>query len=733
MERSVDSGFIKRATEVVVSRLDQEGFSGNELAGSLGLSREQTHRKIKQYTTLSSGKFIRSIRLLKACVFLMEGKYSISEISYKLGFDTPSYFNKCFREELGTSPGELKRKGQIDQLKDKELFSFYQLPEIKEVLQSKGIRFEVTPIKKSVEGPQWLATISHKKIWLILGVPILLIFSSMWYLNQKKSRGVVDLGNNFRIAVLPFSNQTGDSSMGQVGDIASSWISGQIADLEGAQSVPYFTVKQYQSYIGILPEDPNERPTFYELVGARYFISGYYFLKGQKIYFDTHLVDAHSQEPTYDLPIIEGPRDSIMEVIEELRLKIAGLITNLEEVKLGKLKPPNYEAYQFYIKGLSELSVGFYPSDALKYFEKASELEPDFVMPKIFLTWFYPERKRDSVLQSIEAISTITDYERRVYLELYYTYTRNYPEALKVSLRSLKDYPQDYYFNMEAAHTAKSQFYPYLAIDILSQIHDPLNSNVGLLWHYFKVWNYTESLNMLGRYEETLAYLESIPKQFYNPSLPGLFIKVYVKLDKSKEDVEALIHRFAQSNQVLEAEYNTAAAYEFGLKDQKNISIFFAKKAVAGFQSLPEKKGEVFDLVDALYLSGDLNTAKDYVRQNLTVDPDNQDLLIYLAHLDAALGKEKEAFENFNKMEDNLIVWRRHEYEYQSDYLKARLYALLGKKQESMKLLNKAMEKGQLKHFYDFDRDIFLKFLFDYHPFQQMVKPREYTDITDSL
>ncbi len=449
MERSVDSGFIKRATEVVVCRLDQEGFSGNELAGLIGLSREQTHRKIKQYTTLSSGKFIRSIRLLKACVFLVEGKYSISEISYMLGFDTPSYFIKCFKEELGISPGEFKRKGRIDQLRGKALFSFYQLPEIKEVLQSNEIQIEVPPIQKSIDSPQ---TDSHKKIWLIMGISLILIFTSAWYFGQERKRGIVNLGNNFRIAVLPFSNQTGDSLMDQVGDIASSWISGQIAELEGAQSVPYFTVKQYQPYIGILPEDPFQRPTFHELVGARYFISGSYFLKGKKIYFDTHLVDAHSQEPIYDLPIIEGSEDSIMEVIEELRLKIAGLITNLEEVKLGKLKPPNYNAYQFYIKGLKELGVGLYPSDALKYFEKASELEPDFVMPKMFLTWFYPERKRDSVLQSIEAISTITDYERRVYLELYYTYTRNYPEALKVSLRSLKDYPQDYYFNMEAAH-----------------------------------------------------------------------------------------------------------------------------------------------------------------------------------------------------------------------------------------------------------------------------------------
>lgn len=88
---SLDLGFIKRAVNIVVDHLDQEKFSGNALAEQLSLSREQTHRKLKRNVSLSTGKFIRFIRLLRACVYLIEGSDTIAEISFKVGFSSPSY------------------------------------------------------------------------------------------------------------------------------------------------------------------------------------------------------------------------------------------------------------------------------------------------------------------------------------------------------------------------------------------------------------------------------------------------------------------------------------------------------------------------------------------------------------------------------------------------------------------------------------------------------------------
>ncbi|HLG39614.1 MAG TPA: hypothetical protein VI461_08090, partial [Chitinophagaceae bacterium] len=297
------------------------------------------------------------------------------------------------------------------------------------------------------------------------------------------------------------------------------------------------------------PDDPEKRPTFRELVAARYFITGDYYFKNNQVYFNAQFVDASTLEPVYDLPVMHGDKDSIMDVIEHLRLKIAGLLTNLEEVKLGKRNPPNYEAYNAYLKGLHEMGVGLYTQESRLYLEKAATLEPDFVMPRIFLCWFYRDRKRDSIFDQIAKITAITRYEKSVYDQTYYLCNHNYKESLRIILQSLDEYPQDYFFNMFAGHHAKSMFRPRLALELLNRLHNPLNSDMGMVWHYYKVWNYAESLIMLGKYQNAAAYLLSIPLENYNPAVPKLLINVQVGLGK-KDQAIALLRKALEKGQL---------------------------------------------------------------------------------------------------------------------------------------------------------------------------------------
>src|SRR5687768_6664920 len=110
--RHVDEIFLRRAVEIVLTHLDQHEFSGNELAAELNLSREQTHRKLKRYSGVPTGKFVCYLRLLKAYGLLFANGYTVSEISYKVGFESPSYFNKCFKEAFGVPPGDIRRNGK---------------------------------------------------------------------------------------------------------------------------------------------------------------------------------------------------------------------------------------------------------------------------------------------------------------------------------------------------------------------------------------------------------------------------------------------------------------------------------------------------------------------------------------------------------------------------------------------------------------------------------------------
>lgn len=104
----IENGFSSKIKNVVKMNMENDRFGVSELASELGLSRSQTFRKIKAITGKSANHFIREIRLEKAVELLDEGDQTVSEISYQVGFNSPSYFNKCFHDAYGITPGDYR-------------------------------------------------------------------------------------------------------------------------------------------------------------------------------------------------------------------------------------------------------------------------------------------------------------------------------------------------------------------------------------------------------------------------------------------------------------------------------------------------------------------------------------------------------------------------------------------------------------------------------------------------
>ena len=106
--RSGHSEFISRATEIVVKNLRNEQFGVSELAEELNLSQAGLYRRIKALRGVGSNRFIARIRLETAVKLLKESELNISEIALECGFNSFSYFSKCFREKYGYPPGKLR-------------------------------------------------------------------------------------------------------------------------------------------------------------------------------------------------------------------------------------------------------------------------------------------------------------------------------------------------------------------------------------------------------------------------------------------------------------------------------------------------------------------------------------------------------------------------------------------------------------------------------------------------
>jgi AraC-like DNA-binding protein len=73
----------------------------------MAMSRTQLHRKLKALTGKPASLYIRSVKLAKAKEMITEQQANISEIAYSLGFSSPAYFTRCFREEFGCPPSDM--------------------------------------------------------------------------------------------------------------------------------------------------------------------------------------------------------------------------------------------------------------------------------------------------------------------------------------------------------------------------------------------------------------------------------------------------------------------------------------------------------------------------------------------------------------------------------------------------------------------------------------------------
>ncbi|MDW5287209.1 two-component regulator propeller domain-containing protein [Formosa sp. PL04] len=106
---SIDKEFIQKILSYISENMSDSDLSVEVLASQLNLSRSQLYRKIKSLTGQTVNEFLRKTRIQKAKQILETGNYSnISEVCYKVGFSSPSYFTKCFKTHFGILPTEVK-------------------------------------------------------------------------------------------------------------------------------------------------------------------------------------------------------------------------------------------------------------------------------------------------------------------------------------------------------------------------------------------------------------------------------------------------------------------------------------------------------------------------------------------------------------------------------------------------------------------------------------------------
>ena len=108
---SVEETFLQNAMSIVERNMGNSTFSVEQLADALHLSRMQLHRKLKALTNQSATEFVRQVRLQRAADLLVARSATVSEVAFRVGFESLSYFSKSFKEQFGVLPSEYEGIG----------------------------------------------------------------------------------------------------------------------------------------------------------------------------------------------------------------------------------------------------------------------------------------------------------------------------------------------------------------------------------------------------------------------------------------------------------------------------------------------------------------------------------------------------------------------------------------------------------------------------------------------
>lgn len=109
---SLDEQLIQKALVCIEKNMDNPDYSVQQFSLDMGMDRTVLYKKLQSITGLAPSDFVRSIRLKRAAQLLVQGQYPVAEVAEMVGFNTPKYFSKYFKEAFGVNPSQYAQNRQ---------------------------------------------------------------------------------------------------------------------------------------------------------------------------------------------------------------------------------------------------------------------------------------------------------------------------------------------------------------------------------------------------------------------------------------------------------------------------------------------------------------------------------------------------------------------------------------------------------------------------------------------
>lgn len=314
---SRDTVLLRKLTDAVKENLENEQFGVTELSEAVAISRFQLHRKLKLLKGKSVSQFIRDVRLEEARKLLMADVGTAAEISYRVGFSNPTYFNKCFRDLYGYTPGEARRRQVVE---------------------------------ASVETPQPRSASPRPKNLrnvLFLAVPVVIaLLACIYFFLPARS-------DKISIAILPLDDLTGKSEEAYFVSGMHDALIGQLGQVSNLRVISRTSTLRYPGSEMLLQDIARE-------LGVDAIVEGSVYGVGDSVRIQLQLIEVFPQERhMWANEYHEDIREALTmhsTIVQDIAREIQVSLTAEEESKLENTRVVDSETYRDYLRGMYHIN-----------------------------------------------------------------------------------------------------------------------------------------------------------------------------------------------------------------------------------------------------------------------------------------------------------------------------------------------------------------------------------------
>lgn len=527
----------------------------------------------------------------------------------------------------------------------------------------------------------------------------------------------------YRVAVLPFENQTGEADLDPLGLMASEWISDGLAAIDSAQVVPAIEVREILAG----PSQANQlrRIALETLAGTA--VTGSYVLVGDSIEVRGQIVDPEEGAILLSLDPALAPRANPTAALVPIRQQAMTAIarrldTRIAEAIGREIRPPLYEAFEAYLFGM-ELFSSFRYDEAFRQFDRSHQIDSTFWAPMNWVASGYGNlgqfARMDSVVRLLDAHRAELSEGFRLKLDEQRARVRgDLHAAYRFARRIFERGPGQLtrYINALYAYDTNR---PRTAADLLQQ--ERRDAEIRSAWLGFHSV-LTASLHLLGDYQRELEAARRARERFADhPSPVGMEAQALAGMGRT-EEAAALVDEV----RLLASSPRSAVIYIRRIGDalaahgHHDAAARLYDRALATWPSgEPADAYEHRLYADLLRRAGRLKEAAAQVETARELDPDDRDAQALEGIIAAQRGDRARA----DRIAEELAA-RTDPYAHGGNtYNRACIRARLGDLDRAVELLRQAHAEGQpLALWFRHDPD--LRPLDGYAPFEELIRPK---------